>query len=317
MPYAWRTGASGASTRLRPRESLNRLAAHGVLFAELVSYLDRMLKLPEDNIPTVDGTLSREDIEAAAETCRDRWGLGRDLPLKSVTRTLERAGVAITSIAGGGEKVDAFSRSIGQRSVVILNEDRGSPSRRVFNLAHELGHLVLHIGLTRLEPHRDRGTSESVRQCIRTASGAGFIGEFPRPRTYRWSEVYWSSLFEMKKRWRASVAAIVKRAFDLRLIDALQYQRAYKYMSFRVWLKGEPAHTEPDLEKPELVPYALEVLRRRLGVRPIDIANGLNWKLETLSLIAGIPTPDESSSNDNVRSLTARRHAPSARRAPR
>ena len=35
----------------------------------------------------------------------------------------------------------------------------------------------------------------------------------------------------MKKRWRVSAAAIVRRAFDLKMIDAADYQRAYKFMS--------------------------------------------------------------------------------------
>jgi len=288
-----------------PAGTIHRLSAHGVLFGQLVDYLDQVLKLPKDDVPVIESAAgSREQIEEAAEQCRVAWGLGRDLPLKNITRTLERAGVAVTAIPGGGDKVDAFSRSSGTRSVVVLNDDKKFGSRRVFNLAHELGHLVLHVG-------QETGTHETEDQANVFASAfvlprAGFVKEFPRPKRERWTTSYWALLFEMKRRWRTSVAAITRRAFDLRLIDALQYQRAYKYLSFKGWLRGEPSNTEPELEQPEMVPRAFGILEARLSVRARDVAKALNWKPATLEKIAGVSVPTESGPDDVV-SLVARR----------
>ncbi len=118
----------------------------------------------------------------------------------------------------------------------------------------------------------------------------GFIREFPRPPVGYWPRSYWQDLFEFKRRWRVSVAAIVRRAFDLRMIDAAQYQRAYKFMSGRGWLRqGEPAATEPEMEVPELLPRSLSLLASRCGISQSDIASALHWKLHVLEKVSGIP----------------------------
>ena len=41
------------------------------------------------------------------------------------------------------DKIDAFSR-LGAVSVIVLNTARKSTSRWIFDIAHELGHFVLH-----------------------------------------------------------------------------------------------------------------------------------------------------------------------------
>jgi Zn-dependent peptidase ImmA (M78 family)/DNA-binding XRE family transcriptional regulator len=277
--------------------TIHRLAAHGTMVRILVAHLERMLRLPADDVPALHEatTAGREAVERAAERCRMQWGLGQDLPTKHLTRTLERAGVVVTLVEAKSEKVDGFSTSHGARSIVVIAVDKGSPSRRVFTTAHEAGHLVLHAG-------DETGTPEHEEQANAFASALvlprrGFIREFPRPpRSRFWGRGYWSDLFEMKRRWRASASAIVRRAFDLRMIDGVQYQRAYKQMSAHGWTKGEPDHTEPPFETPELLPNAFRALKSKLGVTPLDVAEQLGWKPETLERIAGISIepPQES-----------------------
>lgn len=114
---------------------------------------------------------------------------------------------------------------------------------------------------------------------------AGFAREFPRG-----SRIDWSGLFRLKQRWGASVAAIVRRAYDLRLIDAAKYQRAYKYMAAQGWLKGEPEELEDEL--PELIPLSLAQLERHLGATALDVCKALRWTSDTFRTITGIAVPD-------------------------
>ena len=259
----------------------SRVLAHGTLFTMLVTYVDEALALPADDVPQCRVN-SREDIERAAELCRKRWKLGADVPIKNLTRAVERAGVVVTRFAGSSTKVDAFSRS-GKRSIVVLNTEKDSPSRTRFDLAHETGHLVMHGGLT-------PGDADSEAQADQFASALlmprlGFAREFPRS-----TRLEWPLLFALKKRWGASVAAIVRRAYDLRLIDAATYQRGYKYMAAQGWLRGEPEEL-PD-EEPEIISLSFEQLEKHFGTTPLDICKALRWTAETFRAVTGVAVPD-------------------------
>ncbi len=259
-----------------------RVLAHGTLFGMLVGYIDKVIALPADDVPTRRAR-TPEDIEGAAEQCRMQWGLGRDLPIKNLTRAVEWAGVVVTRFDGASAKIDAFSRA-GKRSVVVLNTEKDAPSRTRFDLAHETGHLVMHGGLT-------TGDSDTEKEADRFASAlllprAGYVREFPRAH-----RIDWTALFRLKKRWGASVGAQVRRAYDLRLIDAAQYQRAYKYIAAKGWLKGEPE--EPAVEQPELIPLSLAEIEKLFGTPPADVCRRLSWGKEVFERVAGVPLREE------------------------
>src|SRR6478752_3810137 len=198
----------------------SRVLAHGSLFGELVAFLDNAVSMPEERVPPLS-IQAPEEAERAAELSRMTWGLGRDLPIKNLTRAVETAGVVVTRFAADTVKVDAFSRS-GRRSVVVLNSDLESNVRSRFDLAHELAHLIGHGGTT-------TGDAETEKQANRFAGAfllprAGFVREFSRSRTGDF--VDWPALFKLKQRWRTSVSAMVRRAYELRLISAVGYQAA-------------------------------------------------------------------------------------------
>jgi len=73
-------------------------------------------------------------------------------------------------------------------------------------------------------------------------------------REFRTSPFSWNQVFKLKKRWKASAAAIIKRAYDLRLIDAVDYRQSFKYMSARNWGKGGEPH---DLGRNSVVRFQL------------------------------------------------------------
>jgi len=109
---------------------------------------------------------------------------------------------------------------------------------------------------------------------------AGFVREFPRS-----VRLDWDGIFRLKARWGASAAAIVRRAYDLRLVNAMTYQRAYKYMSAQGWRKGEPGEPEPEV--PEMIPIAFRALDAQ-GIGFRSLAKAFGWTLETMGRISGI-----------------------------
>ncbi len=187
-----------------PVGARTQVLAHATLFSEFVEYLEGFLELPPQQIPTIRVSVV-DQIEQAAERCRQQYGLGRDVPVTNMARVLERAGVPITRFEGLSDKVDAFSR-FGRRSLVVLNDKTASRSR--WDMAHELGHLVMHAGIA--------GEAANIEQQAHRFAAAfllprsAFLREFPVAR--HWS---WEPLLRFKARWRVSVGAIIRRAFDL------------------------------------------------------------------------------------------------------
>jgi Zn-dependent peptidase ImmA (M78 family) len=92
--------------------------------------------------------------------------------------------------------------------------------------------------------------------------------------------------FDLKKRWQASAAAIVRRAYDLSLLSAVQYRRAFQYMSLKGWTKGEPF--EPSFQQPELIDTALNSLGTRVQITPEALCTELHFKPETFTEITGL-----------------------------
>jgi Zn-dependent peptidase ImmA (M78 family)/transcriptional regulator with XRE-family HTH domain len=294
--------------RTTPLYARNRVLAHGTLFAELVAELETRVDFPEDNVPTIPAT-TPEEIEAAAERCRAAWGLQNDEPVASMMRLMENAGVIVTRFDGGTEKIDAFSRA-GARRVVVLSSDKSAVRSR-FDLGHECGHLVMHVGMDASQPELERQADAFASAVL--LPRAGFVAAFPR-RMY--TGIDWDALITLKKRWKVSVAAMVRRAFDLKLIDALVYQRAYKYMSVH-WggRRIEPLDSEIAHEEPEVIPRALEVLKDA-GLSPLDLASELGWSpsmFEAVSKYQLESLPDGIASLDRARAARRRRGGPPTR----
>jgi Zn-dependent peptidase ImmA (M78 family)/transcriptional regulator with XRE-family HTH domain len=267
-----------------------RAVSHGTLFISLVEYFDTRLRFHEDKFPFIKA-VSDEEIERAAERCRMQWGLGLDTPILNVTRTLERAGAVVTCFQGYADRIDAFSHP-GKRRIIVANREKGSPSRSVFDMAHECGHLVLHEGVL-------PGDEQSEAQANRFASAflmpsAGFFRDFPRG-----IQMDWPALFRLKARWRVSVSAMIRRARDLSIISAVQYTRAYKYMSAQGWPKGEPE--EFPYDPPEAIPRAFEAMEKYRSKRASDIARELDWSVSRLAEVAAIEVEGEDLAKSSVR----------------
>jgi Zn-dependent peptidase ImmA (M78 family)/DNA-binding XRE family transcriptional regulator len=254
------------TTPLRVRK---RALSYGTIFNLIVSYLDSELELPPIQIPRITAK-TREDIERAAEKCRLRWGLHLDAPIHNVVRALECSGALVTTFEGVSSKIDAFSYVNG-RPVVVRNFAKDGTSQARLDLAHELGHLVLHHGTGNddvcLEDQADYFASAFL------LPRAAFVREFPKSIRMNWTQI-----FGMKARWGVSVQAIIRRAYDLGIINAVQYRNANIYISRNGWKTKEPGEENISVENSEIVPAGFEVLEEQ-GVSPDTVARKLNVSL--------------------------------------
>ncbi len=84
-----------------------------------------------------------EEIEQAALDLRAEWGLGKE-PIRDMTALLEDKGIKV-GLLSAAEAFDAcfFWADADEHIPVIVMREGNAGDRQRFNLAHELGHLVL------------------------------------------------------------------------------------------------------------------------------------------------------------------------------
>lgn len=261
------------SLRSSTARERRHLLARGALTRDLVALLEELVGFPESNIPEVTtGVSSLRRAEGAASAVRKSLGLG-EAPVANVVQTLEALGVVVVPINRGGRRVSAFSTWTGDRPFIFLNNHDTNPrSRTRFDNSHELGHLVMHAdtapGDKELEKQADRFASAFLLPRL------PFIEECP-------SRLYWDHLIEIKKKWGASLAAIVRRGFDLGRFSEATYRRAYVELNRRGWRRTEPGEDFLPEERPALLVQKMEAasaagfdvgdLSRKLGVSIQDL----------------------------------------------
>jgi Zn-dependent peptidase ImmA (M78 family)/transcriptional regulator with XRE-family HTH domain len=254
----------------------SQVLARGTMLDRLARGLDARLKLPAVNFPDV-AVRTAEDVEHAAEQVRLHWGLGIEGPVTNMMRVVENAGAIVTTFAGLSDRVDALSMDR-PRPIIVRSDAKESLCRQRFDIAHECGHLVMHRGI-------ETGDKITEGQAHRFASAfliprAAFVREYPRSRTLNWA-----ALFEMKLRWKVAVRALVRRAFDLGLIDAAQYRSANIQIVKTGQSKAERYDDTLPLEQPELLDAAMRQLANSRRGRVQELAESMALGGEMLHLL--------------------------------
>ena len=280
--------------RTTPERMKAQIRAHATLIGLVIDRLRSLFRFPPINLPQIAAS-TQEEIEMAAEECRQHWKLGLDTPLLQTGRVLEHAGVIIVRHLVKSTKVDAFSR-YGRTTVIFLNQEIQSSSRWNFDIAHELGHLIMHPGIP-------TGSIETEHAANMFASA--FL--MPRKafgREFRMTSFCWDHVFRLKKRWQTSAAAIIRRAYGLGLLGAVEYRKAFKYMSMKGWTKGEPH--EPPFQQPELLENALRSLGQKVNLTLDGLCRELRFTPDTFQEVTGIAVPSSQAKTMDVIEFSSR-----------
>ncbi len=228
------------------------------ILADFVEALERRVQLPKVQLPMLPSGVTPE--EAAAFT-RRAWGVG-DGPIGNVVGLLERKGAVVARLEVSRDDVDAFSCWVGGRPYVLLTSNKNAPDRSRFDAAHELGHLVLHQDV---RPGNASAEQEAHRFAAEFLMPAAVIrAELP-------ARLNWRRYLELKSRWGASLAALVRRAKDVGVISDSAYQRAMIELGRRGWRRQEPDVLQTS-EAPELISRALGLLERERRIGLEDLA---------------------------------------------
>lgn len=267
-------------TTLRDREQARQGVA---VFRKLIERLGQELRFPRLDLPVVRAATELQ-IERAALDCREVLDLGTDAPIHNVVRAVERAGIFVTDLRCGGPEIDAFGVR-GSPPIIVRNTAKASTSRQRFDVAHEVGHMVL---------HRDQhpGDKQQELQAHRFAGAFLLPAEAFRREFAQLRGSHWSQLFALKARWGMSVQAIAKRAQQLDLLTGPQYDRLAVRFSRAGWRRySEPE--EPTPEHPELLVIALRELHAATGTTPQQVLDELGWSEPLLRRLCGDVVADQ------------------------
>ena len=193
-----------------------------------------------------------------ANACRQTWELGQG-PIADALLVLENAGIVVIKEEIGVASMDGLSSwsAADDRPYVLIARDKDTCVRSRMDAAHELGHLVLHRGLTDKALRNREDFKEIERQAF------DFAGAFLMPAESFSVELWAPSLntfLALKERWKVSVGAMIMRCAKLDLLSEEYQRRLWKHYSGRGWRKGEPYDDVLKPEQPRLLSRSVQLL---------------------------------------------------------
>jgi len=263
----------------------NKVIAMSSLLREVAGEISNDIAMPDVKLTQAEFT-DIKSIEDAAQLVRKELGLGVNSPIDSVTRVLEVCGVICVNADNIPEKISALSVDL-DRPLVIHNSLNEQLTRTRYDLSHELAHLVGHRGIT-------TGDDETERQADKFASfflisSAAFRANCPlRGR----GKINWSAMKEFKQEWKISYKAIVRRAHDMGLIDAVTYKNALIQLSAAGYSKREPDEPDGD-ENPKLIHNAIAAMQNVFDIYLEEMMSKIGIKPAFLEALLGVAIEDK------------------------
>jgi Zn-dependent peptidase ImmA (M78 family) len=209
------------------------------LCAAVADSLEEHVDYDVARVPSIEASidpllLSSDEVEEIASATRRALGIG-DGPISDVSLLVENQAVIVVR-ANLSEGMDGLSAWYGDRPFIVVSS-AASYARDRMNVAHEFGHLVLHKEIG------GDGMLDLATFKLIESQAWRFAGAFLLPAKSFLSEMYSVSLdalVTLKKKWGVSVAAMIRRLADLKVIDADQQRYLNIQLRQRGWHKNEP-----------------------------------------------------------------------------
>jgi Zn-dependent peptidase ImmA (M78 family)/DNA-binding XRE family transcriptional regulator len=189
-------------------------------------WIDTRFKLPAPDIPSLTGY----PPESAAEVVRARWGLG-ERPVANMLHLLEAHGVRIYSLTAENNELDGYSLFWHARPFIFLSTAK-SGERGRFDIAHELGHLVLH------------GEYQELNRPAAEQEANRFAAAFLMPRSSVLAQglrdATATRILQAKLIWKVAAMALTHRLYELDLLTDWGYRAICVQLSRLGYRRSEP-----------------------------------------------------------------------------
>lgn len=251
------------------KKQLSKLEATMDLIRICLDKLFADVELPPLKIPHFDIEWGISPEEAARKI-RSHLNLNRG-PVKNLVNLLERNGVVIFLLESESDKFDGITLFTDDQQVIIFLNENLPNDRKRFTLAHELGHLALHLRI----PFDERSDNVIEEEANRFAS------EFLMPELDIRNDLAGltiSTLGSLKSYWQVSMKSLVFRAKTLRVISESRAKNLYIELSRLGYVTNEPGFVEFD--EPTIVKKAIQLLNNELNYKNEEIASDLSLAIQ-------------------------------------
>jgi Zn-dependent peptidase ImmA (M78 family)/DNA-binding XRE family transcriptional regulator len=219
---------------------------HRIVVSRLLNSVDIDVKFKPLDIDEYD-----ENVEEIADAVRAAWYIPRG-PIKNLTETIERAGGIIIKCDFGTPKVDAISQWIPGLPPLFFVNMNVPGDRLRFSLAHELAHVIMHrVPRPEMEEEADRFAAQFLMPMQEIASSL--------------SNISLAKLASLKLYWKVSMAALLKRASDLKKITDRKARTLWMQMSKAGYRTHEPVELSIPYEEPALLKKIIDVYFSKLN----------------------------------------------------
>ena len=231
----------------KAKENREQIKCEIALWLRDFSDLEKMLRVgPEKKIDALvkeerDGHIL---AKKTAEKARNLFGLKGDEIINDICGLVESAGIRLHFIDIDLKNFSGFSvndKELGA-AIIVNNNDTISTEHKIFTIAHELGHILMHPGSFNDEPNE-------IEQQEKEADN--FAGHFLMPEEAfdkRLEEVkglyFIDAILHLKRVFKVSYSAVLYRIIEKQIADNGIWQifRAKCYEKYGTDFKG---HKEP------------------------------------------------------------------------
>lgn len=245
------------------------------LVAEIYSFLREYIDFLPLELPDFSGCKPEE----AAMLLRHKWDLGVR-PIENMIHVVEQHGILVTSFSTSTNDIDAFSQmvDINRETVYLIgySNNKTSASRIHFDIAHELGHICLH------EWSQDIEALERAEFKEREAEANQFASAFLMPEESFKADIMGKQLSipyytELKRKWKVSIQAMNRRAFNLGIIEMEEYQLMIRTLQRRGLRKEEPLDDTLLTASPAILKTAVLMLLNENVFTPKEFMDELSF----------------------------------------
>lgn len=287
---------ANSAVYFRSRRSTTKKAKNAArekisIFKEINDYLKRFVDFPSVNLPVINNIdvyheLSLNDVEAIAMQVRNYWNLGLG-PIDNLVSILQKNGIMISIMDLNNKKIDAFSVWYDSIPYIYISKDKYSNARLRFDLAHELGHILIHGNLFNDDDIETKVISEKIER-----EADMFAACFLLPSKSFENDIYSSSInhfIQLKKKWKVSIGAMIYRCQALELLTPNQIKYLKDQMSYNGYWKKEPLDDQIPLEKPFAHKQAFQLILDNHLVTPNEIIEEIGCSSQEIEEYSFLP----------------------------
>ncbi|PCJ63937.1 MAG: hypothetical protein COA58_15005 [Bacteroidetes bacterium] len=183
-------------------------------------------------------------------------------PINNLSEIIESNGIIVIDFDFGTDKIEGRSIVTETGHPILFINKNSSGDRQRLTLAHELGHLIMHLKTLPTLRDEEQEAWDFAHE---------FLAPFEEVKRQLRGKVNLSVLADLKRVWKVSMAGFLKRLQDNGAVSYNAARYLWSQFSARGYRKGEPIFIEQ--ERPTLLKRMINLFQTDLEYSKIELQN--------------------------------------------